>query len=119
MEGDDIELHYKKNKKKRRCRCITAIVIILVLFAVGIIIGYFIGKMHSRDKHKRSQPSASTSEAARKEIRQNLRDLIDAEKISDNSRFVSFVNWRYCLQLATFGNRLHRKRSLETNSIFS
>jgi len=89
MDGDDIDLHYKKNKKKRRCRCITAIVLVLVLFAVGIIIGYFIGKNHGGRKHRTPHPSAtSTSEAARREIRQNLRDLINADKISENSRLV-------------------------------
>lgn len=91
MDGDDIELHYKKNKKKRRCRCITAIVVVVVLFVIGIVIGYFIGKMHK--SHKDRKPTVATSsQAARKELQQKLRDTIDADKIGDNLRFVQDID---------------------------
>jgi len=94
MDCEDIKFH---DKKKRRCRYIIAIVLVLVLFAVGIIIGYFIGKRNGGREQERSHagsPGTGASEAARREIRQNLRDFINADKISENSRLVT-VNLEY------------------------
>ncbi|KAK3726288.1 hypothetical protein QZH41_012711 [Actinostola sp. cb2023] len=87
MEGEDIELTYKKGKQKRRCRCISAIVVVVILFVIGLIIGYFIGKAHKPSKH--AKPATSQSEAARKEQRTNLRDSINTENLRETLRFFS------------------------------
>lgn len=86
MENDDVELHYRKGKKKRRCRCVAAIVIVLVLLVIGIVIGYFIGKMHKSDSKKKEH--VTNSQAAREGHQKNLRDSIDVEKLDQTSRFV-------------------------------
>lgn len=87
MDHDDVELHYQKKKKKRRCRCIAAIVILVVLFVIGIVIRYFIGKMHKPDSHEKEH-QVTNSQEARKELQQRLRDSIDTENMDQTAKFV-------------------------------
>ena len=53
MDGDNVELTYKKKKKQRRVRCIAVIVAFIVVFFIGFLIGYFAFKAkESTREHK-------------------------------------------------------------------
>ena len=52
MDGDNVELTYKKKKKQRRVRCIAVIVAFIVVFFIGFLIGYVAIKAKESRDHK-------------------------------------------------------------------
>ena len=93
MEGDDVELAYKRNTKKTKCIWFSLILLALLLFAIGIIVGFYIGKAKS-DKHDEREPIQT--EAQREEQRQRLRDSVSIENLEENLRLVLKLSFTCC-----------------------